>query len=45
VSSRKVIILLSSDLMRHPDHLIEDLNPVERNDAKYHESYRGITKR
>jgi hypothetical protein len=23
----------------HPDHLIEDLNPVERNDAKYHESY------
>jgi hypothetical protein len=41
VSSQKVIIsLLSSDLMQHTrNHLIEDINPVERSDTKYHESY------
>jgi hypothetical protein len=41
VSSQKVIIsLLSSDLMQHTrNHLIEDINPVERSDTKCHESY------
>jgi hypothetical protein len=41
VSTQKVIIsLLSSDLMQHTrNHLIDDINPVERSDTKYHESY------
>ena len=41
MSSQRVIIsLLSSDLMQPTrNHFIEDLNPVERSDTKYHESY------
>jgi hypothetical protein len=41
VSSQKVIIsLLSSDLMQPTrKHPIEDLNPVERSNTKYYESY------
>jgi hypothetical protein len=30
---------MSSDLMQHRNHLIEDINPVERSDTKYHDSY------
>jgi len=41
VLSRRVIIsLLSSDLMQPTrNRFIEDLNPVEHSDTKYHDSY------